>query len=405
LLTSTVPKAKSGDRIKGISDDHSDLKVMHDLVCVFSGTDTIFCDAPKDTSKYKECLSEGSINVPFNDNALIATFDTSVRDEYSDALNRMLEFINKHINMKTVDWLVRALIEIIESDKLIEDSDEFYINRDGTPCTKKEIKERIKFDFGPFLLGVFHYVVTKRRDQNVNGQLTLDVLGEKKNRKPRKCSSNVGKSVKRDITVNTTIDNSTYRVDEFRPDESEGRKPEETAKVLDDRQPSDVDSEDIKKTTAIYQHIEFTETELESNDTILLQKFRKDCKPILIYIIDNDPSGSPTKVTLADEIEDIIQIWQYDVREVQHSGLRKIILQILNAIGSYIEYLSDEYLRSIPDRGVLFFRNESSEECDRLQNVLRPKTYELRLQISELYRKLFSIPGNDDVISNAVDDV
>jgi len=148
----------------------------------------------------------------------------------------------------------------------------------------------------------------------------------------------------------------------------------------------------------------FSETELDSNDSSLLQKFRKECKPTLIYIIENDPSGSATKPSLADEIQDIIQTWQYDVREVKHSSLRKTMLQILKTIGAYTEYLSDVYLRYIPGRDVLWFRNESLEEGDRLRDVLRPKTYELRKQTAELYRKLFPMPEDDEITAEVVDD-
>ena len=147
-----------------------------------------------------------------------------------------------------------------------------------------------------------------------------------------------------------------------------------------------------------------SETELDSNDSSLLQKFRKECKPTLIYIIENDPSGSATKLSLTDEIQDIVQTWQYDVREVKHGGLRKIMLQIINTIGAYTEYLSDVYLRPIPGRDVLWFRNESLEEGDRLRDVLRPKTYELRKQIAELYKKLFPMPEDDDMTAEVEDD-
>ena len=148
----------------------------------------------------------------------------------------------------------------------------------------------------------------------------------------------------------------------------------------------------------------FYDEELNSNDSVLLQNFCNDCEPTMIYIIEHDPAGSATKVSLLDEIEDIIRVWKYAVRKVENATLRKTMLNIIQTLGAYTEYLSDLYLRYIPDVDVLYFRNESFEEGERLREVLRPKTYELRKQTAELYRKLFPIPEDDEITAEVVDD-
>ena len=50
------------------------------------------------------------------------------------------------------------------------------------------------------------------------------------------------------------------------------------------------------------------------------------------------------------------------------------------------------FLRYIPGREILWFRNESREEGNRLRNELQPKSYELRCEIARLYEMLYPIP-------------
>lgn len=137
---------------------------------------------------------------------------------------------------------------------------------------------------------------------------------------------------------------------------------------------------------------------LSQNDNSLLEKFKSDSKAILRYIIDNDPSGGATSITLADEITDLAQNWQYDLREVEDDELRKLVTDIIKVLNEYTYYLSEKFLRAIPGRSVLWFRNESLEEGDQLREVLRPQTVRLRKEIAELYKKLFPIPEDNDQV-------
>lgn len=68
--------------------------------------------------------------------------------------------------------------------------------------------------------------------------------------------------------------------------------------------------------------------------------------------------------------------------------------EIIQTLSEYTYYLSDEFLKLL-DGDRLIFRNSSFEEGERLRNVLRPKSYELRSKMAELYRKLWPAPELD----------
>ena len=199
LAQTKASKASARDHRNGIKDDHSDPIMMGDLIYTF--TNHHCSRAAKDTSKYRECGSEGSINVPFNDSAYASSYDSTVKYHYSEALSRMYEFVDRHLNDKKDEWLVKALIDTIERDDDITDADSFYINSDGRPSTKAEIRTMAFFEIQPVLVGIVHYILTRRMDCNHLGITTLENWGEKKTRSERRYTGDAGAGITRRIEV------------------------------------------------------------------------------------------------------------------------------------------------------------------------------------------------------------
>ena len=57
--------------------------------------------------------------------------------------------------------------------------------------------------------------------------------------------------------------------------------------------------------------------------------------------------------------------------------------------------ISDKFLRLIPERMVLWFRNESIEEGEQLREVLRPETIKKRYEMRDIYLRLYPVPEDD----------
>lgn len=132
--------------------------------------------------------------------------------------------------------------------------------------------------------------------------------------------------------------------------------------------------------------------QLLDDDKRLLERFKSESDDVLRYIIEHDPSGEATSITLADEIAAVDRTWRFDLRKIKDNELRNLVIDTLKVLDEYTYYISDKFLRAIPDRGVLWFRNESWEEGNQLRDVLRPQTVRLRQKIAKLYKKLFPIP-------------
>lgn len=134
---------------------------------------------------------------------------------------------------------------------------------------------------------------------------------------------------------------------------------------------------------------------LSSSDKELLRAFRKDSKNTLSYIIRNDPMAGPTKVDLCDEIEILIGKWELESFEIRDQVFKNLVIKIIEVLSEYKVYLVNEFLRTFPENDMVWIRNESWEEGERLRDVLQPKMEELRQQAGDLYREIYSIP--DDV--------
>lgn len=141
---------------------------------------------------------------------------------------------------------------------------------------------------------------------------------------------------------------------------------------------------------------------LNDKDSAFLDRFKNEAEPILEYCIEHDPSGEWTKISLADEINDFLASWKYDVRKIKDNTFRTLVLDTLNVLADYTYYLSDKFLRLIPDRNILWFRNESWEEGEQLRNVLQPESYKKRCEMRDIYMRLYPIP-EDNVGTDSIE--
>ena len=199
LRKATLPDASPRQHQDGVKDEHKNPIFMADLVYTFTGVQTIGSDS--DTSKYREGKLEGSINVPFNDTAYISAFDDIVKNRYKEALKRVCDFVKWHLNPEMRGWFVKACLDIIENDEDIDDTDLFYSRGDGSPISKAELRTESEFELQPFLLGVLHYVLKRRANQNKYGIATLDANSAKVRYKERQYTGHLGDSITRTISV------------------------------------------------------------------------------------------------------------------------------------------------------------------------------------------------------------
>ena len=68
----------------------------------------------------------------------------------------------------------------------------------------------------------------------------------------------------------------------------------------------------------------------------------------------------------------------------------------MQVFDEYSYYISDKFLRLIPERMVLWFRNESIEEGEQLRKILRSETIKKRYEMRDIYLRLYPVPEDDE---------
>lgn len=154
------------------------------------------------TADYKACRNNGG-NMPFFDREIKA-FDNRVKSDYRTALALMCKFINRYIevggSVKRDEWLVKALLDLIDNDQSIGNADAFYVCESGQALTKVSLRSVTTLCLPAFLLGVWHFAVVCRQDNTV-GKDTFDEWCPPNNHNPRAYTGTMGDSITRSITL------------------------------------------------------------------------------------------------------------------------------------------------------------------------------------------------------------
>lgn len=208
LLESRKPRRKARNKLNGGSDGLTAPGVYAGLIHIVTGEDVSTyagTTLEKCASDYKKCLSSKGTYVPFTDPATQSAFDAAYKRKDPDLLERTSEFIDRYLNAGKCEWLTRALIETMQSDKDLQDI-EIAISYDTTMkvCTLHTAQKII---FLPFLLSVINFVMVNRPECE-SGRPTFETWYSQSSAKAEwkfnKKNNNVGESIQ-PLNVSTDL--------------------------------------------------------------------------------------------------------------------------------------------------------------------------------------------------------
>ncbi|MFI3253649.1 MAG: hypothetical protein R3Y63_04810 [Eubacteriales bacterium] len=140
----------------GETDKLSESDVMVRLIQILQPT---WCGFDKQNSSsfgtainsYKTFKNAKSVFFPFLEDDTKRKFTKNLKENYEKMLNSMESFVSLSLDFeeKCTD-LVKELLDLIERDETILDSQEFYIERDGQTVKKEDIKKMVTFNFAAF---------------------------------------------------------------------------------------------------------------------------------------------------------------------------------------------------------------------------------------------------------------
>lgn len=211
ILQARKTRTKARDKFNSGSDGLKDTDVMMGLVNVVTG-DTFEAAQgstfSKCTTQFKTCMDYGTTYIPFTDPSVISSYTSSIKQKDPDLLHRMSEFVNRFINEVRSEWLVKALIEIIQADAEIDQSTPFCITlKEST--TKENLNNVTEVELPVFLLSVLNFIIIERPD-NKKGRTTFEEWHTQSGKQSQwKFISLVGTTNERTIIVKPSIEFST----------------------------------------------------------------------------------------------------------------------------------------------------------------------------------------------------
>ena len=139
-------------------------------------------------SRFRNCDPDlHSDYIRFGDPVVVEEFNGRMRDDYASVVGEVKNYADQYLDLEVNGkWLVRALMELVEKDSLIQDNAKFMAIPGGLPAYKQEFPEMHVVYIYNLLLSVWHYICCTQ-GMTENGQETYfalsDFAGESRPRK------------------------------------------------------------------------------------------------------------------------------------------------------------------------------------------------------------------------------
>ena len=155
-------------------------------------------------SRFRNCDPDlHSDYIRFGDPVVVEEFNGRMREDYASVVVEVKNYADQYLDLEVNGkWLVRALMELVEKDSLIQDNANFMAIPGELPAYKQEFSEMHVVYIYNLLLSVWHYICCTH-GMTENGQETyfalIDFAGESR---PRKFDrSRIGFESHEDVTV------------------------------------------------------------------------------------------------------------------------------------------------------------------------------------------------------------
>ncbi len=273
-------------------------------------------------SDYRSCDNNGT-NLSFLFDQTVAVFDNRVKTDYPSALKAMVDFVGRFLDVGTSTakevWLLKALLELIDADHSIDDTQVFYIDESGQGITKAALRSMNNFCLQSFLLGVWHFIIVNRHDNKV-GKATFDLLCPPKSRAERKYEGKLGDGIP--SAINVTL----------------------VAAVGDAAQGTMTAAEEADELSALDADVQSSRgADKRPEPKSLLELFEDAIDEFdIAEFVDSDYTAMPLRMNLAIAVDTFVETLRYHLRSFrrQQNDVFKNVMSFVNAIEQYSAFLS-----------------------------------------------------------------
>ena len=225
LLLQTKEKWESASGVKK-ADRISNFSVFMGLLSLFRSTSTLgFSNSTLESvaSDYRACKSNSTVKSLFPDSKtnsdILEKYSKKIHTTYELALKDMEAFIRDRLNLKPfgnhsndqalrkiIEWLIKALLEVLANDASIKDDQIFFALENGSTINKRDLLRSNSYYLPSLLLGFWYYILTNCSD-NENERATFEDWNEQKGETGTQWqfTSSIGNNYSRNITVYASL--------------------------------------------------------------------------------------------------------------------------------------------------------------------------------------------------------
>lgn len=174
LIEAKKPSISSREKIEGKKSQVSDSDILKGLINLVTGEEVISTDATlkKDTSRYKRCEINNSSIITFPEPSTIEIFKNRFSNNCWQLIDETSEFIDTYLSEAKLEWLTKAILEIIINDELIQDNIPFQLTQFDR-IYKKDIAIVESVEIEVFFISVLIYLILHRQNNSL-GKYTFE---------------------------------------------------------------------------------------------------------------------------------------------------------------------------------------------------------------------------------------
>ena len=157
------------------------------------------------TLAFKSCENWGWGHFRFKDASAKKSFDDRIKNNYAECLAAMTAFTNKYLELRSAtrkdEYLVKALLELLDADKTIPSGTELYANKDGTTITKAEVLSSPSLCLESFLLGLWHYCIVHIKKNSIGQETYAEWCPPTESNNGRPYEAAIGEKSSREVEL------------------------------------------------------------------------------------------------------------------------------------------------------------------------------------------------------------
>lgn len=157
------------------------------------------------TLDFKSCKGWGWRHFLFNNTSVRKSFDNRIKSNYDKCLVAMTAFTNKYLDLhsdtRKDEYLVKAILELLDADTTITNNSEFFANKDGMAVTKEKILSSPSVCLESLLLGLWHYCIVCIKKNSIGKETYAEWCPPTEGNNERPYMAEIGEKSPREVKL------------------------------------------------------------------------------------------------------------------------------------------------------------------------------------------------------------